>query len=53
MLGMTLALRLLFVGYPDPNGTEGDTWTRVTSANEMIGIWEGKTTIPIEGVAEY
>jgi hypothetical protein len=44
ILGM--ALGLLFAGC-DNNGTEGDTWTKVTSVNEMIGIWEGEKIIPV------
>jgi hypothetical protein len=45
--GIALVFGVLFIGCPNPEGTELDTWTRTTSFTEIIGRWEGSATIPI------
>lgn len=40
-----LCIALLLVGIMScSNGSEPDTWTRVTNLNELQGTWEGSTT---------
>jgi hypothetical protein len=44
---MALAFGLVLIGCPDPNKEEADSWTEVTTVNELAGTWKGSGKIPV------
>lgn len=47
LFSIALVCGFMLTGCPDPNTTPEDTWEKVTSLDEILGSWEGSTSLII------